>query len=113
MNEYPMCEVPRIDWMSAEPASAAASGAVTCDSSSCGLRGHFTYTTICGSEMSGMASSEADRIAYALRATAPATSSHTTARHRMTARMTETIMSSASGSFLEFLLRVDEEAAKR
>ena len=29
MNEYPMCEVPRIDWMSGEPASALISGSVT------------------------------------------------------------------------------------
>ena len=29
MNEYPMCEVPRIDWMSGEPASARMSGSVT------------------------------------------------------------------------------------
>ncbi len=41
MNEYPMCEVPRIDWMSGEPDSARMIGSVTSVSSSCGLRGHF------------------------------------------------------------------------
>ena len=42
MNEYPMCDVPRIVWMSGEPVSARMSGSVTLVSSSCGLRGHFT-----------------------------------------------------------------------
>ena len=42
MNEYPMCEAPRIVWMSGEPISALMRGSVTSVSSSCGLRGHFT-----------------------------------------------------------------------
>src|SRR5215831_9295541 len=69
--------------------------------------------TICGSEMSGMASSDAERITKTLSAIAPATSTHTTARRRMTPRMMLRIISSASGSFLEFLLSIDEEAAER
>src|SRR5215468_5458078 len=68
--------------------------------------------TIWGSEISGMASSDAERIATTLNATAAATSNHTTARHRITARMTARIISSAFGSFLQLLFSIDEEAAE-
>ena len=82
-----MWDEPRTAWMSGDPTSARTSGSVTSVSSSCGLRAHFTYTTTCGSEISGIASSDAVRIEYTLRTMAAATSAHTTARHRMTALM--------------------------
>ncbi len=37
-----MCEVPRIDWTPGAPTSERMIGSLTFDSSSCGLRGHFT-----------------------------------------------------------------------
>src|SRR5262245_18551564 len=92
MNEYPMCEVPRSDWISGDPTSALTSGAVTSVSSSCGLRGHFTYTTTWGSEISGIASSEATRSAYVLPITPAPTTSQTTARHRITVLITARII---------------------
>ena len=36
-----MCEVPRIDWMSGDPASARIIGSVTSVSMTSGLRGHL------------------------------------------------------------------------
>src|SRR6478735_7362641 len=106
-----MCDDPRRDWMSGDPTSALISGSVTSRSSSCGLRGHFTYTTICGSEMSGMASSEAVRIEYALTSTPAATISQATDFHRMTSLMRRGSIRRVRP--LQLVLRVDEEAAER
>src|SRR5437899_1874610 len=102
--------------MSGDPASALTTGSVIAVSSNCGLRGHFVYTTICGSEMSGMASSDAVRTAYTLRSTPAPTSAQTTAFQRMTALMTLMIIRPGPGRPLfcplQFVLGVDEETAE-
>src|SRR5437588_8298848 len=64
--------------------------------------------TICGSEMSGMASSEAARMAYTLNSTAAATRSQTSAFTRMTVLMTL-----RSIRAFQLVFGVDEKAAKR
>src|SRR5262245_61156702 len=70
---------------------------------------------ICGSEMSGIASSAAARRAYALSATSAATRLQTTQRNRMTSLMMPVIMlrsTDASGA-LQLEVGIDEEAAER
>src|SRR5205809_5711696 len=73
--------------MSGEPTRARIRGSVTSVSRSRGLRGHFTYTTICGSEISGMASRLAVRMEYRLNRTPAATRAQTIILRRMTALM--------------------------
>src|SRR5262245_40782694 len=111
-----MCEEPRSARTSGEPVRALISGAVTSVSRSSGLRGHFAYTTICGSEMSGIASSDASRTEYRLTSTPAAASAKTAARHLTTVLMRlRIIRGSLAGRFagaLQFVLSVDEETAE-
>ena len=109
-----MCEVPRIDWMSGDPTSALISGSVTSRFEQ--LRAarplHVDDDLRIGDVGNGVERRGADRV-DAERATPAATSSQTTARQRMTARMMAVIIAHRTlAGALQLVLGVDEEAAE-